>query len=184
MTTRTSTDPWVRLARITAVIGLSSFVLLFGTIIPLAAVGEPPFTASNDEARAYFANVSVGWPQTATALSSVAGIGILWFMVGLSLMLRRAEGDPPWRSTMALVPLPALAVCAGWIMVATGIFGPWLGWWAIISGLGLALSRFFWTSEIWLLPYLLFWLWVIIVCVQLLRWSPSVSAVPAPASKP
>ena len=50
MTTRTSTDPWVRLARITAVIGLSSFVLLFGTIIPLAAVGEPPFTASNDEA--------------------------------------------------------------------------------------------------------------------------------------
>jgi hypothetical protein len=55
-------------------------------IIPLAAVGEPPFTASNDEARAYFANVSVGWPQTATALSSVAGIGILWFIVGLSLI--------------------------------------------------------------------------------------------------
>src|SRR5688572_16565447 len=230
MTTRTSTDPWVRLARITAVIGLSSFVLLFGTIIPLAAVGEPPFTASNDEARAYFANVSVGWPQTATALSSVAGIGILWFIVGLSLMLRRAEGDPPWRSTIALVSgvlltaytaldvsldaasfrgadldpavagyafavgsvgfsnawlaLASLAVCAGWIMVATGIFGRWLGSWAIISGLGLALSRFFWTSEIWLLPYLLFWLWVIIVCVQLLRWSPSVSAVPAPASKP
>jgi hypothetical protein len=140
MTTRTSTDPWVRLARITAVIGLSSFVLLFGTIIPLAAVGEPPFTASNDEARAYFAN--------------------------------------------AWLALASLAVCAGWIMVATGIFGRWLGWWAIISGLGLALSRFFWTSEIWLLPYLLFWLWVIIVCVQLLRWSPSVSAVPAPASKP
>ena len=103
MTTRTSTDPWVRLARITAVIGLSSFVLLFGTIIPLAAVGEPPFTASNDEARAYFANVSVGWAQTATAVSSVAAIGILWFVVGLTLVLRRAEGDPPWRSTIALV---------------------------------------------------------------------------------
>ena len=160
----------------------------------------------------------------------MAGIGILWFIVGLSLMLRRAEGDPPWRSTIALVSgvlltaytaldasldaasfrgadldpavagyafavgsvgfanawlaLASLAVCAGWIMVATGIFGRWLGWWAISSGLGLALSRFFWTSEIWLLPYLLFWLWVIIVCVQLLRWSPSVSAVPAPASKP
>ena len=28
MTTRTSTDPWIRLARITAATGLSSFVLL------------------------------------------------------------------------------------------------------------------------------------------------------------
>jgi hypothetical protein len=46
-------------------------------------------------------------------------------------------------------------------------------WWAIISGLGLALSRYFWTSEIWLLPYGLFWVWVIVVCVRLLRWSPA-----------
>jgi hypothetical protein len=219
MSTRTGKDPWVRLARITAVTGLSSFVLLFAMIIPLAAAGEPPFTASNDEARAYFANVSVGWAQTATAVSSVAAIGILWFVVGLTLVLRRAEGDPPWRSTIALVSgvlltaytaldasldaasfrgadldpavagyafavgsvgfanawlaLASFAVCAGWVGVATGIFGRWLGWWAIISGLGLALSRFFWTSEIWLLPYLLFWLWMIIVCVRLLRWSPA-----------
>ena len=231
MTTRTSTDPWVRLARITAATGLSSFVLLFGTIIPLAALGEPPFTASNDEARAYFANISVGWPQTLTALSSVAAIGILWFVVGLTLLLRRAEGDPPWRSTIALVSgvlltaytaldasldaasfrgadldpavagyafavgsvgfanawlaLASFAVCAGWVGVATGIFGRWLGWWAIISGIGLALSRFFWTSEIWLLPYLLFWLWMIIVCVRLLRWSPAGAyAVPDPATAP
>jgi hypothetical protein len=101
MTTRTGTDPWVRLARITAVTGLSSIVLLFATIIPLAALGEPPFTASDDEARAYFANVSVGFAQAAMALSSVAAIGILGFVVGLSLLLRRAEGDPPWRSTIA-----------------------------------------------------------------------------------
>ena len=230
MTTRTGTDPWVRLARVTAVTGLSSIVLLFATIIPLAALGEPPFTASDDEARAYLVKVSVGWPQTVIVLSSVAAIGFLWFVVGLTLVLRRAEGDPPWRSTIALVSgvlltaytamdasldaassrgadldpavagyafavgsvgfanawlaLASFAVCAGWVVVATGIFGRWLGWWAIISGLGLALSRFFWTSEIWLLPYLLFWLWVIIVCAQLLRWSPSMSAVPAPASKP
>lgn len=196
-----------------------SFVLLFATIIPLAALGEPPFTASDDEARAYFANVSVGFAQAAMALSSVAAIGILWFVVGLSLLLRRAEGDPPWRSTIALVSgvlltayttldasvdaasfrgadldpavagyafavgsvgfanawlaLASFAVCAGWVVVATRIFGRWLGWWAIISGLGLALSRFFWTSEIWLLPYGLFWVWVIVVCVRLLRWSPT-----------
>jgi hypothetical protein len=219
MTTRTGTDPWVRLARITAVTGLSSIVLLFATIVPLAALGEPPFTASNDEARAYLVKASVGWPQTVIVLSSVAAIGILWFVVGLTLVLRRAEGDPPWRSTIALVSgvlltaytamdasldaassrgadldpavagyafavgsvgfanawlaLASFAVCAGWVMVATGIFGRWLGWWAIISGLGLALSRFFWTSDFWLLPYGLFWVWMIIVCVRLLRWSPA-----------
>lgn len=34
---------------------------------------------------------------------------------------------------------------------------------------GLALSRISWTSYIWLLPYLMFWLWVIAVAVLLLR---------------
>ena len=73
MTTRTSTDPWIRLARITAATGLISFALLFGTIIPLAALGEPPFTASNDEARAYFANISVGFAQTARGAQQRGG---------------------------------------------------------------------------------------------------------------
>lgn len=34
----------------------------------------------------------------------------------------------------AWLALASLAVCAGWIMVATGIFGRWLGWWAISAG--------------------------------------------------
>ena len=231
MKTRIGTDPWVRLARITAVTGLIAVVLLFASIIALAARGEPPFTASNEEARAYFANVSVGWPQTAMALTSVAAIGILWFVVGLTLLLRRAEGDPPWRSTIALasgvlltaytaldasleaasfrgadldpavagyafdvgsigfanawLALASFAVCAGWVVVATGIFGRWLGWWAIISGIGLALSRFFWTAEIWSVPYVLCWLWMIIICIRLLRWSPATAyPVPPPATAP
>jgi hypothetical protein len=42
---------------------------------------------------------------------------------------------------------------------------------AIASGAGLALSRISWTSPIWLVPYLMFWLWVITVAVLLLRSS-------------
>jgi hypothetical protein len=42
-------------------------------------------------------------------------------------------------------------------------------WLAIASGAGLALTRISWTSQIWLLPYLMFWLWVITVAVLLLR---------------
>jgi hypothetical protein len=45
----------------------------------------------------------------------------------------------------------------------------WVGWLAIVSGVGLALSRISWTSYVWLLPYLMFWLLVATVAVLLLR---------------
>jgi hypothetical protein len=46
-----------------------------------------------------------------------------------------------------------------------------VGWLAIASGAGLALSRISWTSPIWLAPYLMFWLRVITLAVLLLRRS-------------
>ena len=55
-------------------------------------------------------------------------------------------------------------------MIASSGFVPRsLGWWAVVSGVGLVASRVVWTTEIWLLPYTLFWLWVLIVSVLLLR---------------
>jgi hypothetical protein len=45
----------------------------------------------------------------------------------------------------------------------------WMGWWLVATGVGLVASRFFWTSELWTLPYLLFWLWVLVLSVRLLR---------------
>jgi hypothetical protein len=38
----------------------------------------------------------------------------------------------------------------------------------VASGVGLALSRFVWTTNAWLLAYALFWIWVIAVCIRLL----------------
>jgi hypothetical protein len=55
------------------------------------------------------------------------------------------------------------------VLLTTRFLPRWLGWLAIAIGLGLVLSRISWTSPIWLLPYLMFWLWVIIVAVLLLR---------------
>ena len=60
-------------------------------------------------------------------------------------------------------------VCCGWVVLSTRIVGRWLGWWAIASGLGLVICRFFWTSEVWYLPYFAFWIWMIIMCIQLVR---------------
>ena len=37
------------------------------------------------------------------------------------------------------------------------------------AGLGFVVARFFWTSEFWLLPYAAFWIWMIIICIQLIR---------------
>ena len=94
----------------TGVIGLVSVALLFASIIAISTVGEPSFLASAEQARAFFINGSQGWVQTATALTSLAAIGLIWFVVGLSLLLGRAEGSPPWRSAVALasgIMLPA-----------------------------------------------------------------------------
>lgn len=70
------------------------------------------------------------------------------------------------------VALGSFAICSGAAITSTRLMAHWLGWWATIAGAGLALSRAVWTSEIWLLPYALFWLWVIIVSVTLLRPHP------------
>jgi hypothetical protein len=143
-------------------------------------------------------------------------ITFVWFVVGLTTLLRRAEGEAPWRSTIAVatgvlfvapvlsghevaaasraddldpqiaryafdegnvafangwVALGSFAFCCGWIITSTGFLPRWLGWLAIASGVGLALSRISWTNQIWLLPYAMFWLWVIIVAILLFRRS-------------
>jgi len=69
----------------------------------------------------------------------------------------------------ARVALGSFAGCCGWVIASTRFLPRWVGWLAIASGVGLALSRISWTSNIWLLPYLMFWLWVITVAVLLLR---------------
>jgi hypothetical protein len=213
----TSADRWTRVVRGTGVLGLIAVLLLFAPIIAISSLGEPSFVASADEARAFFANGSAAWAQAAMALACLSAIGLIWFVIGLSLVLSRAEGSPPWLSAVALVSgimLPAyllldvswdaasfgsadldsavasyafdagnfgfaniwlamasFAVACGWIVLSTRVLGRWLGWWAIASGLGLGISRFVWTSEIWFLPYAAFWIWVIIICV-LLVWRP------------
>ncbi len=211
----TSSDRWTRMIRSTGVVGLVTFVVLFAALIA-SSPGEPPFLASPEEALALYLNSTAGLVQAAMAVVGLAAIGWFWFVVGLCLLLARAEGSPPWRSAVALVSgvilgaflllntsgnaasfgaadldlavasyafdvislgfaniwlaLGAFAACSGWVVLSTRVVGRWLGWWGIASGLGLVLARFFWTSEvIWLLPYAAFWIWMIIMCIQLIR---------------
>lgn len=208
-------DPWARLSRVTGLIGLATVVLIFTPIIAVSTLGEPPFTATVEQAHAFLRNASAGWVQLTQPVLALAAIGMVWFVVGLALLLARAEGTPPWRAAVAGVSgvlLPAyllidvswdaaayggaeiepglasyafdvgnlgfanawmamgsFALAAGWLVLETRMLGRWLGWWAIVAGAGLVLSRFVWTSGAWYAPYFLFWIWVVVVCVQLIR---------------
>lgn len=216
-------DRWARLSRATGIIGLATVVLIFVPIVAVSTLGEPPFTASSEEAHAFLVNANVSWARLAYAALTVAALSLIWFIVGLSLLLARAEGSPAWRSIGALVTgilLPAyllldasweaasyrgpetepglalyafdtgnigfanvwvamggFAVACGWVMVSTAVFARWLGWWAVVAGIGLVVARFVWTSGFWFAPYFLFWIWVVIVSAQLIhgraRWSSS-----------
>jgi hypothetical protein len=103
-----SADRWTRMIRATGVVGLVTFVVLFAAIIAMSP-GEPPFLATPQEARAFYLNSTAGWVQAAMALASLAAIGWISFVVGLCLLLGRAEGSPPWRSAVALVSGVVLA---------------------------------------------------------------------------
>ena len=98
----TSSDRWMRMVRSTGVVGLVTFVVLFAAIIAISP-DEPPFLASPEEALAFYLNTTAGWVQAAMAVLGLAAIGWIWFVVGLCLLLARAEGSPPWRSAVALV---------------------------------------------------------------------------------
>ena len=211
----TDVDRWARLARNTGIAGSITVGLLFAPIIAISTLGEPPFTATPEQARAFFTNGSVGWAQLVMVGPTLAALGLIWFVVGLALLLARAEGNPPWRSGVALVSgvllaayllldvswdaasygaadldaavasfafdlgnlgfaniwlaMGSFAICAGWVVLSTRMLGRWLGWWAIVAGAGLILVRFAWEGELWFAPYSLFWLWVIVVCIQLIR---------------
>jgi hypothetical protein len=202
-----------RLFRVTGIAGLAAVVLIFGAVV-VGTRPEPSFTATATEFLAYYRSPNTPAAQFRSFALTVGLIAFLWFVVALTTLLRRAEGEPPWRSTIAMVSgilLPALvlsgnevaagfraddldpqiaryafdeahvafgnawvalgsfAVCCGWVIASTRFLPRWLGWLAITSGVGLALSRIIWTSPIFLLPYGMFWLWVLAVAVLLIR---------------
>lgn len=217
-----SAQRWAFLARATGITGLAAVILLFAALGVIGSAGEPPLEASSQEAATFFRNSHAAWVQAAGATVRLAMLVFLWFVVGLTLLLRRAEGDPPWRSAIAFasgillaaygvldassdaaahrgteldpgiaayafdlgnigfanawLAVASLAVSAGWVVIETGLLPRWTGWWAVASGVGLVVARYIWfVDELWLLPYGLFWLWVVGTCVRLVHRPRQVS---------
>jgi hypothetical protein len=69
----------------------------------------------------------------------------------------------------AWVALAGFLAAGGWIMVATPAFPSWLGWIGIVAAIGFLVGRAFWTTSVWLIPYAIFWVWVVAVSIRLFR---------------
>jgi hypothetical protein len=55
------------------------------------------------------------------------------------------------------------------VILSTGVLERWTGWWIVVAGIGLVVARFAWTSGVWGVGYALFWLWIIVICIRLIR---------------
>lgn len=69
----------------------------------------------------------------------------------------------------AWIAIASFALCAGWVILSVGALERWAGWWLVAAGVGLVIARFVWTTQVWLLPYLMFWAWVLVLSIRLLR---------------
>lgn len=99
-----STLRWARLARQTAAAGIAGTVLLFAPVIAVSGLDEPPLHADEQEVVAFFdATAGAGWYEAAETVVVIGSLVLLWSLVGLGLLLRRAEGQPAWRSAMVVV---------------------------------------------------------------------------------
>lgn len=206
-------NSWGQLSTVTGIAGIAGMVLLMGPIIARSGQ-EPDFNGTPDQVVAFYRSINTPLHEFGSAVGAIGLLAIVWFIVGICLLLSRAEGSPPWRSAIAAasglllvamtlsggweaaahradsldpqvalyafdegnisfangwVALGSFLVCCGWVLAATAALPRWTGWLAIVAGIGLVLARFAWTTTVWLLPYALFWLWLVCVCVYLLR---------------
>ncbi|MET9317089.1 hypothetical protein ABZX12_35165 [Kribbella sp. NPDC003505] len=101
------------LARGIGVTGLVGTVVLFVGLIA-GSPGEPPIKATSAQAAEYVRGLDATWIQQLEIVADIGMFVLLWFMVGLALLLRRADGEVPLRSTMAFL---SAVLVAGFVIL-------------------------------------------------------------------
>ncbi|GAA1846995.1 DUF4386 family protein [Asanoa iriomotensis] len=200
------------LARVAGAGGAVTLVVVLGSSLA-NGFQDAPFTSNAEQAVAFFRSVDDAFGWASSYLTIVGLIAMLWFMLGLALLLRRYERGVPWRSAFLAgagvvsvvsgqiaswdaavyrsedidpqvaryafdlgnlsfangwVATGAAAICAGTIFLRSARLPNWLGWWAIIAGVGQVLARAVWTTDLAFVPFTAFWLWAAVVSVMLL----------------
>ena len=207
-----STQQRTNLGRITGAAGLVTLVVVLGT--SLANDYQSVATDSDaNETVAFFRSLDDAFGAFSSFATAVGLIAMLWFTLGLSLLLRRFEGELPWRSVFLAgagvvsvvsgqiaswdaavfrsddidpqvaryafdlgnisfangwVAAGAVGICTGLIVIGDRDLPQWLGWWALVAGIGSVLARAVWTEGYAYVPFTAFWIWVAVLSVALL----------------
>jgi hypothetical protein len=124
-------------------------------------------------------------PSTLVLLAS-AVFAVLWLIelgIRFSGRFRRGDLDATGASVLYGVSNGFFVIswaAIGGFLVAAGVaslrsraFPSWLGWAAVAIGVGMFLAVIAPLSAFWLLPYFLFFLWVLATSVMLLRSTPT-----------
>jgi len=69
----------------------------------------------------------------------------------------------------AWIAVASFALSSGWVILSTRALERWMGWWLIVAGVGLVAARFIWTTDLWIMPYLLFWACTLVLSIRLIR---------------
>lgn len=111
-----STQQRRRLARITGAAGLITLVVVLGASFA-NDYQSAAFDSSAGEAVAFFRSIDNGFGAFSSFATAVGLIAMLWFTLGLALLLRRYEGELPWRSVFL--------AGAGVVSVVSGQIASW-----------------------------------------------------------
>jgi len=104
------------LARITGAAGIVVLVAVLGTSI-VNGYQDSAFDSDTGEALAFLRSLDDTVGEVSAFATSVGLIALLWFSLGLAMLLRRYEGELPWRSVFL--------AGAGITSVVTGQIGSW-----------------------------------------------------------
>jgi len=200
------------LARITGAAGLVTLVVVLGSSLA-NDYQSAAIDSSADETVTFFRSIDDAFGAFSSFATAIGLIAMLWFTLGLALLLRRYEGELPWRSVFLAgagvvsvvsgqiaswdaaayrsddidpqvaryafdlgnlsfangwVAAGAVGICTGLIILASRDLPHWLGWWALVAGVGSVLARAVWTEGYAFIPFTAFWIWVATLSVALL----------------
>jgi len=122
-----------------------------------------------------------GWLAMIVMGSGIVSAGALDDSGGWTLaMLRLSEGLDAETARMLFdegnlnfanlwVSLGSMVLAAGLAFRAGDTEPAWLAWSTIAMGVALVLARIVWTSSIAFAPYVLFWVWMIVIGVRLYK---------------
>jgi len=199
------------LARITGAAGLITIVVVLGASLA-NDYQSAAFDSDADETVTFFRSIDDSFGAFSSFATAVGLIAMLWFCLGLALLLRRYDGDLPWRSTFlagagvisvvsgqiaswdaaayrsddiepqvaryafdlgnlsfanSWVGAGAVGICAGLLILRAQDLPHWLGWFAIVAGVGSVLARAVWTEGYAFIPFTAFWVWVAVLSIML-----------------